>query len=134
MDVILLEKIHKLGDLGDQVKVKSGFGRNYLIPSGKAVSATAENITKFEAKRAELEKQHQATLDALDDSQLAYYLSWFATLPTHLDLGNLRIVHACWDPTQLAHITHTFANHDGFDTALLTAASNPVDAFNIPFQ
>ena len=62
MDVILLEKIHKLGDLGDQVKVKSGFGRNYLIPSGKAVSATAENITKFEAKRAELEKQHQATL------------------------------------------------------------------------
>ena len=61
MDVILLEKIHKLGDLGDQVKVKSGFGRNYLIPSGKAVSATAENITKFEAKRAELEKQHQAT-------------------------------------------------------------------------
>jgi len=61
MDVILLEKIHKLGDLGDQVKVKSGFGRNYLIPSGKAVSATEENITKFEAKRAELEKQHQAT-------------------------------------------------------------------------
>ena len=61
MDVILLEKIHKLGDLGDQVKVKSGFGRNYLIPSGKAVSATAENITKFEAKRAELEKQLQVT-------------------------------------------------------------------------
>ena len=40
MDVILLEKIHKLGDLGEQVKVKSGFGRNYLIPNGKAVSAT----------------------------------------------------------------------------------------------
>ena len=73
------------------------------------------------------QKQHQATLDALDDSQLAYYLSWFATLPTHLDLGNLRIVHACWDPTQLAYITHIFANHDGFDTALLTAASNPAD-------
>ena len=62
MDVILLEKIHKLGDLGDQVKVKSGFGRNYLIPTGKAVSATTENITKFEARRAELEKQHQDTL------------------------------------------------------------------------
>ena len=61
MEVILLEKIHKLGDLGDQVKVKSGFGRNYLIPSGKAVSATEENITKFEAKRAELEKQHLET-------------------------------------------------------------------------
>ncbi len=62
MDVILLEKIHKLGDLGDQVKVKSGFGRNYLIPTGKAVSATTENIAKFEARRTELEKQHQDTL------------------------------------------------------------------------
>lgn len=73
-------------------------------------------------------KQHQATLDALDHSQLAYYLSWFATLPTHLDLGNLRVVHACWDPTQLAHITQAFSNHDSFDTDLLTAASNPHDA------
>ena len=62
MDVILLEKIHKLGDLGEQVKVKSGFGRNYLIPSGKAVSATTENIAKFEARRAELEKLHQEGL------------------------------------------------------------------------
>jgi large subunit ribosomal protein L9 len=59
MEVILLEKVHKLGDLGDQVKVKPGFGRNYLIPSGKAVSATTENITKFDARRAELEKQQQ---------------------------------------------------------------------------
>ena len=62
MDVILLEKIHKLGDLGDQVKVKSGFGRNYLIPTGKAVSATTENIAKCEARTTELEKQHQDTL------------------------------------------------------------------------
>ena len=64
MDVILLEKVHKLGDLGDQVKVKPGFGRNYLIPSGKAVSATAENIAKFDARRAELEKQQQEALSA----------------------------------------------------------------------
>lgn len=56
MKVILLEKIAKLGDLGDQVSVKSGFGRNYLIPQGKATAATAENIAKFEARRAELEK------------------------------------------------------------------------------
>ena len=64
MNVILLEKVHKLGDLGDQVKVKPGFGRNYLIPSGKAVSATAENIAKFDARRAELEKQQQEALGA----------------------------------------------------------------------
>ena len=62
MEVILLEKVHKLGNLGDQVKVKPGYGRNYLIPSGKAVSATAENIAKFDARRAELEKQQQEAL------------------------------------------------------------------------
>jgi len=59
MEVILLERIHKLGDLGDQVRVKPGYGRNYLIPSGKAVSATKENIARFEARRAELEKHQQ---------------------------------------------------------------------------
>ncbi len=62
MDVILLEKIHKLGDLGKQVKVKSGYGRNYLIPTGKAISATAENVEKFEAQRAELEKAQAEAL------------------------------------------------------------------------
>ena len=64
MEVILLEKIHKLGDLGEQVKVKSGFGRNYLIPTGKAISATAENVEKFEAQRAELEKAQAEALAA----------------------------------------------------------------------
>jgi len=56
MEVILLEKVRNLGNLGDQVKVKSGFARNFLIPYGKAVSANEENRTKFEAQRAELEK------------------------------------------------------------------------------
>jgi large subunit ribosomal protein L9 len=56
MEVILLEKIGRLGDIGDEVNVKPGFGRNYLIPYGKAVSATPENKVKFEAQRAELEK------------------------------------------------------------------------------
>ena len=56
MELILLEKVQKLGDLGDKVKVKPGYGRNYLVPSGKAVPATPANIEKFEARRAELEK------------------------------------------------------------------------------
>ncbi len=56
MEVILLEKVRNLGGLGDQVKVKSGFARNYLIPYGKAVTANDENRAKFEARRAELEK------------------------------------------------------------------------------
>ncbi|MFA7554072.1 MAG: 50S ribosomal protein L9 [Spongiibacteraceae bacterium] len=54
MQVILLDKVGKLGDLGDQVTVKAGFGRNFLIPYGKAVPATASNIADFEARRAEL--------------------------------------------------------------------------------
>lgn len=55
MKVILLEKIGKLGNLGDQVNVKAGFARNYLLPFNKAVAATADNVEKFEARRAELE-------------------------------------------------------------------------------
>jgi len=56
MEVILLETIAKLGDLGEKVNVKSGYGRNFLIPQRKAVPATAENLEVFEARRAELEK------------------------------------------------------------------------------
>ncbi len=55
MDVILLEKVGRLGGIGDKVAVKAGFGRNFLIPQGKAVPATATNIEEFEARRAELE-------------------------------------------------------------------------------
>jgi len=56
MDVILLEKVGKLGGLGDKVAVKSGYGRNFLIPFGKAVPANEANVAEFEARRAELEK------------------------------------------------------------------------------
>lgn len=62
MEVILLEKVRNLGGLGDQVKVKAGFARNYLIPYGKAVTANEENRTKFEARRAELERAHNESL------------------------------------------------------------------------
>jgi large subunit ribosomal protein L9 len=57
MELILLEKVTNLGNLGDKVKVKPGYGRNYLIPTGKAVRATAGNIAEFEVRRAELEKR-----------------------------------------------------------------------------
>lgn len=55
MEVILLDKVGKLGAIGDKVTVKSGYGRNYLLPQGKAIAATAKNIADFEARRAELE-------------------------------------------------------------------------------
>lgn len=66
MEVILLENIGNLGGLGDKVDVKSGYGRNYLIPQGKAVPATATNLAEFEARRAELEAAAAETLAAAE--------------------------------------------------------------------
>lgn len=66
MEVILLEKVGKLGGLGDKVNVKAGYGRNYLVPYGKAVPATKSNIESFEARRAELEKAAAEKLAAAE--------------------------------------------------------------------
>jgi large subunit ribosomal protein L9 len=60
MKLILLQKVVNLGGLGDQVDVKPGYGRNYLVPQGKAVPATAANVAMFEAKRAEYEAKAQS--------------------------------------------------------------------------
>ena len=64
MQIILMEKITNLGQLGDVVNVKSGFARNYLIPQGKAKRATEQSIAEFQSKRAELEKKQAAVLAA----------------------------------------------------------------------
>ncbi|MCI0749092.1 MAG: 50S ribosomal protein L9 [Nevskiales bacterium] len=64
MDVILLENVKNLGDLGDTVKVKSGYGRNYLLPQGKALPATEENRRVFEARKAELIRKSTESLGA----------------------------------------------------------------------
>jgi large subunit ribosomal protein L9 len=56
MELILLQKVANLGNIGDRVKVKSGYGRNFLLPQGKATLATADNVAKFEGRRAEFEK------------------------------------------------------------------------------
>ncbi len=64
MDIILLEKVANLGNLGDKVSVRAGYGRNYLIPQGKAVVATAAKLEEFEQRRAELEKKAAAELAA----------------------------------------------------------------------
>ena len=64
MNVILLERIRNLGTLGQTVNVKAGYGRNFLIPKGKAVFATAANVAKFEVRRSELEKVAAERLQA----------------------------------------------------------------------
>ena len=76
MQVILLEKVANLGMLGDIVKVKDGFGRNFLIPQGKAKRATETNKAEFAARRAELEKQQADNLTAATarGAKLAGYL------------------------------------------------------------
>jgi large subunit ribosomal protein L9 len=66
MEIILLEKIANLGAMGEKVHVKPGFGRNYLIPQGKAAPATAENIAEYEARRAELESAAAEALAAAE--------------------------------------------------------------------
>ena len=67
MDVILLDKVANLGNLGDRVKVRSGYARNFLLPKGKATLATVANVAKFEARRSELEKVVRENLSGAEE-------------------------------------------------------------------
>ena len=71
MEVILLKKVANLGNIGDRVSVKSGYGRNFLLPQGKATLATVTNIAKFEAQRADLEKKAAADLGSAESRAAA---------------------------------------------------------------
>lgn len=101
MEIILLESVPKLGALGEKVRVKRGFGRNYLIPTGKALSATAQNLASFEARRAELEKmaqerlaQAQAKAQALEGCQISITAQAGAEGKLFGSVGVQDIVHA----------------------------------------
>jgi large subunit ribosomal protein L9 len=72
MDVILLEKVANLGNLGDRVAVRSGYARNFLLPKGKATLATPANVTKFEARRAELEKIQRDNMSDAEGRKTAF--------------------------------------------------------------
>lgn len=72
MQLILLQKVINLGGLGDKVNVKPGYGRNYLVPYGKAVPATAANLAAFEAKRAEYESKANTSLVAAEARRAAF--------------------------------------------------------------
>ncbi len=90
MQVILLEKIRNLGELGDQVSVKAGYGRNFLVPQGKAVPATKDNVQYFEERRAELEQKAADKLAAAE-----------ARLAKILELGNITITAKSGDEGKL---------------------------------
>ena len=83
MEVILLENISKLGKLGDTVSVKAGFGRNYLIPQGKAVYATDANTAEFEARRSELEAAAASQLQAAETRAEAITALGTLTIPAN---------------------------------------------------
>lgn len=90
MNVILLEKVHNLGNLGETVAVKAGFGRNYLIPKGMAVPATPDNVAKFEARRAELEQVAAEKLSAAESRREAL-----------ASIGTVTIAHKAGDEGKL---------------------------------
>jgi len=71
VNVILLQKVANLGNIGDRVKVRSGYGRNFLLPQGKATLATPENIARFEARRAELERAAREHLESAGERAAA---------------------------------------------------------------
>jgi large subunit ribosomal protein L9 len=71
MDIILLQKVANLGNIGDRVKVRSGYGRNYLLPHGKATLATPDNVKRFEARREELEKAAREHLSSATERAAA---------------------------------------------------------------
>jgi large subunit ribosomal protein L9 len=71
MDVILLQKVANLGNIGDRVKVRSGYGRNFLLPGGKATLATSDNVARFEARREELEKVAREQMSSAEERAAA---------------------------------------------------------------
>lgn len=108
MEVILLEKIRNLGVIGDRVKVKSGYGRNFLVPQGKAVYATSANIAEFEKRRAELEKKAAEVL-AQAQQRAATLQELTLTITTHAgDDGKL---FGSIGPREISHAFEEAGHH-----------------------
>ena len=102
MEVILLQKVANLGNIGDRVKVRSGFGRNFLLPQGKATLATPENVARFEARRAELEAAARAQLtsageraEAMKDFKLTIHAKVGTEGKLFGSIGTSDIAEAC---------------------------------------
>ena len=115
MDVILLEKVENLGNLGDRVSVKPGFGRNFLIPNGKAQPATADNVAAFEARRAELEKIATEALALAESRKLAID-----------ELGTVSISHKAGEEGRLFGSVGTAEIAEAITSAGASVARNEV--------
>ena len=102
MEVILLQKVANLGNIGDRVKVRSGFGRNFLLPEGKATLATPDNIARFEARRVELERlarEHMVSAEeraaAMKDFKLTIHAKAGTEGKLFGSIGTSDIAEAC---------------------------------------
>jgi large subunit ribosomal protein L9 len=100
--VILLQKVANLGNIGDRVKVRSGYGRNFLLPQGKATLATPENVARFEARRAELERAAREHLtsaseraEAMKDFKLTIHAKAGTEGKLFGSIGTADIAEAC---------------------------------------
>ena len=89
MQIILLERVEKLGTIGDEVTVKSGFARNFLIPQGKALRANAANRARFERERAAIEKRNEEAKTAAEDSGKSLEGKVFTLIRSAGDTGQL---------------------------------------------
>ena len=123
MEVILLDNVSGLGELGDKVNVKSGYGRNFLIPRGKAVFATKENIEAFEARRAELEKEAAAKLAEAQERKAAVEA-----------VGSVTIVHKAGEEGKLFGSVGTVDIADACTAAGAEIAKSEVRLPEGPFR
>lgn len=89
MKIILTEKINKLGNIGDQVDVATGYARNYLLPNGKALRYSRENVALFESKKAELAAKHEAAKNSAEASRKAVETAKFHMIRQAGDTGHL---------------------------------------------
>jgi large subunit ribosomal protein L9 len=99
MELILLQKVVNLGNLGDKVNVKPGFGRNFLVPQGKAVPATAANLAEFEARRAEYEAKAS---DALSTAEARKAKLEGATVTIHANASTEGKLYGSVGPREIA--------------------------------
>ena len=132
MELILLEKVQNVGDLGDLVNVKAGYGRNYLVPQGKAAPATKENIAHFEARRAELEAAEADKLGKAEARQAALADVVVEMVANASDEGNL---YGSIGPREIA-IAVTDMGHEVNKSEVIMGEGpiRTVGEFEVPLQ
>ena len=128
MELILLQKVTNLGNLGDKVNVKPGFGRNYLVPQGKAVPATAANLAEFEAKRAEYEAKAS---DALATAEARKARLEGAVVTIHANASTEGKLYGSVGPREIAEAITNAVKHAEASVIRVTVTAGDVLALSV---